>query len=184
MSLLELSPSPKVRPITDRRPKTAPAICSTPTGPTPGILIEGTAFPFPFEIDICTQTYRGKPPRHATNLGGTSGEDEADEGDDLAGTEGEGEEEELPARRSVDKHDRLDEETDQADEMAGGHEPGGEGDEPAGGQAVHGGAEAGAEGNRRVDDGEDAETERHEDSREGDDERGDRQAVEKLPNSR
>lgn len=183
MSLLELSPSPKVRPITDRRPKTAPAICSTPTGPTPGILIEGTAFPFPFEIDICTQTYRGKPPRHATNLGGTSGEDEADEGDDLAGTEGEGEEEELPARRSVDKHDRLDEETDQADEMAGGHEPGGEGDEPAGGQAVHG-AEAGAEGNRRVDDGEDAETERHEDSREGDDERGDRQAVEKLPNFR
>ena len=114
----------------------------------------------------------------------TGGEDEADEGDDLAGTEGEGEEEELPARRSVDKHDRVDEETDQTDEMAGGHEPGGEGDEPAGGQAVHGGAEAGAEGNRRVDDGEDAETERHEDSREGDDERGDRQAVEKLPNSR
>lgn len=113
----------------------------------------------------------------------TGGEDEADEGDDLAGTEGEGEEEELPARRSVDKHDRVDEETDQTDEMAGGHEPGGEGSEPAGGQAVHG-AEAGAEGNRRVDDGEDAETERHEDSREGDDERGDRQAVEKLPNSR
>lgn len=133
----------------------------------------------------------------------TGGEDEADEGDDLAGTEGEGEEEELPARRSVDKHDRLDEETDQADGMAGGHEPGGEGGEPAGGQAVHGGAdgdelegdaeddeqdidgaEAGAEGNRRVDDGEDAETERHEDSREGDDERGDRQAVEKLHNFR
>lgn len=109
----------------------------------------------------------------------TGGEDEANEGDDLAGTEGEGEEEELPARRSVDKHDRVDEETDQTDEMAGGHEPGGEGGEPAGGQAVHG-----AEGNRRVDDGEDAETERHEDSREGDDERGDRQAVEKLPNFR
>lgn len=46
------------------------------------------------------------------------------------------------------------------------------------------GAEAGAEGNRRVDDGEEGETERHEDGREGDDERGDRQAVEKLHNFR
>lgn len=128
-----------------------------------------------------------------------SSKKETDTGDNLAGAESEGKEEELPAVGGVDEHDRLGDEAGETEQVAGGHEFQRERGELAFYQAVERGADgdelqgdadqeeqqvheldAEPDGGVQLKDEKGEVAERGEDGGEGNDKRKDRQVVQQL----